>query len=65
MYNNIGFKDAQSGKPAICNSQRETIGNGKTKDNKETTDQDEVGFAGFNGRFTRVIFVSGEKNSET
>lgn len=62
MYDNAGFDNAQNRKLATRSGERETVGNKETKSNKKTTDSDKVDFAGFNGRFTRVIFVFREKN---
>lgn len=65
MYNYTGCDNVRSGKPATRSGKREIAGNGKIKGNQKTTNLDWRGFAIFDKRLTRVMFVSREKDSET
>lgn len=44
---------------------KETTNNRKTKGNEKTMDLDKAGFVVFNGRFTGIIFVLGERPLKT
>lgn len=69
--NKTKVDNIQSGKPTISSGKGETIGNGEIIGNGETTGNGETrglyeaGFAGFDERFTGVMFITGERDSET